>query len=159
MSSPIGARLWGHVANAAKYVAKRSSMFGAQSAVGPNILSHAKSLSSTTSSSFWADHLNLHGIETFSQTATGAQPHHSGTGFSSTGGLIRMGNQNPLTSVRRAGDQLSIFSPPSRVESFRELQNAGMDSIPGGESLSFEAEVERWKSEAPEGKIVLMPQS
>ncbi|MBM3194222.1 MAG: hypothetical protein FJZ60_00475, partial [Chlamydiae bacterium] len=153
MSLPIGARLWGHVANAVKYIAKRPSMFGAQSAVGHNILSHATNLSATTSSSFKANHFNfLHDAETFSQTATGPQPHLSGTGSSSTSGLIRMGSQNLLTSVRRAEDQLSIVSPPSREESSQELQNAGLDSISGGESLSFEAEVERWKSEAPQGE-------
>ncbi len=153
MSSPIGARLWGHVVNGVRFVAQRPSMYGAQSAIGHNILGHAKSLSSTTSSSFMADHLNLHGIDPLLQTAARVPPHLSGTGSSSTGGQIRIWDQNPLTSVQRARDHLSIFNPPrSRGESSQELQNAGVDSIQGGENLSFEMQIEQWKREAPEGE-------
>ena len=148
MSSPIGARLWGHVVNGIRFVAKRPSMYGAQSAIGPNILNHATSLHSATSIPKPVSRL----VQSNPNNFTDAQPAHPplqrqiSLSYSSDSNPSRVDSHLNRLASGPIASLLANNSDPQDVE----VQPIDLSQESRG--LSFEEEVERWESEAPVGE-------
>jgi hypothetical protein len=144
----------GSVANAARAVASRPSVYGAQSVISSKVFSHATSSHSTTSIPQAASLLVSTGSTPHLHPSMDVQLPQKGTGSSSASWLIpAVDRSNLVGSFRRARDHLLSLNPQAGPpESSQPSAHAGSDNIPIREVASFEVEVSRWVSEAPEGE-------